>query len=1497
MKLISMHVDDFGGLHNYDYNFEEGLNVILHDNGWGKTTMAAFLKAMLYGYDTKRSKNITENERKRYLPWQGGKYGGSLDFEAKGKRYRIYRTFGETPRFDTAKVVNLDTNASAGFSPDKLGETLFHLDANAFQRSAFINQNGLSIDGAASSIHARLSALVSQANDVAAYDGAISSLTQQIKVFEKTGARGQLGDLTRQIAAKERICEELERDITEQDRARERITQIDVLLSSINQELEEKSKRLDEITGEGKKQEAAQKMFDDLATRIQSIQKQMEQIKTSMGGRIPTASEIDRIKLQVKALEMLGEQIQELEESLDALTAEYSVILNAYGGNLPEAAQLDNIQNIYGELQGILSSAENEVSDEETPEEYEIIRTIVENDPDYIIKLQSEINSQLSFQELVRKLETQKRDVQHEAETWKDKVSHYNGLKSELDRLQAESAEQSQYRPETIDPVVHKLEQLEIKQRSLKQKLSDQEKAIRSEKDSWARKKERYAELVGELSALEKATSGRDAYKPEIICSSIEKLEDIQKRQQTINIKSELLYSKGLTADEMHYLEECPDDLPDITEGNEVLKQYRDAAKRRAELQGLNARLEGERSKAESLATSLSQLEAIPEISTEQIEEPKKTAAPVLIGVGASTLVIGVALAVLIAPAFAIAAVIGVILAALGIVNKSKYQKKAAAYAVQKQTVVQNHEASEKRADMVAHQSEVLASISSLEQQIADGERALQIDETAVSAWLVKWGIADSSEPEATIVQMMEQAEKAKRLKKKREETALDTEYINEQTSRITAERAEIDDAYPECRGKSHSDALTLLRSMETDFKLSADKLKSARKQLSRFLAEIEVEADQLMLEESPLLADFKAHADETEAELESVAKARSELDSKYPVIAGLSYKDALSDLREKTSAYKVIESQLQSASRKEARFFDDEGLSRDDLRIESSPRMSMLTADMDETAETLKGRVKNANKVLLPLELDTDQEHILQALREAEEMLNEYKRFAGRMEEKTGRQGKSKMQAEGLQKQLAAALSPVANRYDDKEIPDRLALIREELNRAKELQRKINDVNADLSDKTAKKDKAKKEVELFTKTFALFASEEQDVISAVFARAKEYSELSTAHQQLDNQRTALERNIKFVPVGASGDDEAEIRAEVAHLKERRDNLLVEYTQKGDAIRQADQSLEEFPDIKQEIHELYAQKQRAQNTLTILKRTIQLITKAKENLANRYLNKVEELFNSYMHVWLSNDTIKGVLDIDFNIAVEENGKAHVAEGYSTGYCDLIDFCMRLALVDTLFENEQPFLILDDPFVNLDAERLEKALELLSAMSVSKQIVYFVCHPIRAVETEAGSPVRSEFLKLAESTKIAIHDRIASGSAERRIIRKSAKELYKITTPGIVLPFRPEKSDYTITNSIFSLSFVPNELAMSEDKAYELFFIDTSGHVLNERQMIEVCNGKLSADRLQFSLNTRDDSGNEFELMVRECGQDDHSVVARIPFRAKLAFSGTINFDF
>ena len=104
MKLLECHVDNFGRLSNFDYQFSDGLTVIQEPNGFGKSTLAAFIKAMLYGFPRTAGRNIASNERKKYLPWQGGTYGGSLDFEFEGISYRVWRTFGKTAATDFLSV-------------------------------------------------------------------------------------------------------------------------------------------------------------------------------------------------------------------------------------------------------------------------------------------------------------------------------------------------------------------------------------------------------------------------------------------------------------------------------------------------------------------------------------------------------------------------------------------------------------------------------------------------------------------------------------------------------------------------------------------------------------------------------------------------------------------------------------------------------------------------------------------------------------------------------------------------------------------------------------------------------------------------------------------------------------------------------------------------------------------------------------------------------------------------------------------------------------------------------------------------------------------------------------------------------------------------------------------------------------------------------------------------------------------------------------------------
>ena len=138
MKLLCCHVENYGKLQDFDYSFNDGLNIILQANGWGKSTFASFIKAMLFGlpYSTKRS--IDENERMRYTPWQNGRFGGWLEFELDGQNYRIERFFGEKAAKDTAVLYDLRTNTplkDPEFVQKKLG-----INADTFARSTFIQQ-------------------------------------------------------------------------------------------------------------------------------------------------------------------------------------------------------------------------------------------------------------------------------------------------------------------------------------------------------------------------------------------------------------------------------------------------------------------------------------------------------------------------------------------------------------------------------------------------------------------------------------------------------------------------------------------------------------------------------------------------------------------------------------------------------------------------------------------------------------------------------------------------------------------------------------------------------------------------------------------------------------------------------------------------------------------------------------------------------------------------------------------------------------------------------------------------------------------------------------------------------------------------------------------------------------------------------------------------------------------------------------------------------------
>ena len=84
MRLFTCHVENFGRLQDLDLDFRSGLHTVEEPNGWGKSTLAAFLQVMFYGFANEKSRSELGNERRRYAPWQQGIYGGSVTFSWKG---------------------------------------------------------------------------------------------------------------------------------------------------------------------------------------------------------------------------------------------------------------------------------------------------------------------------------------------------------------------------------------------------------------------------------------------------------------------------------------------------------------------------------------------------------------------------------------------------------------------------------------------------------------------------------------------------------------------------------------------------------------------------------------------------------------------------------------------------------------------------------------------------------------------------------------------------------------------------------------------------------------------------------------------------------------------------------------------------------------------------------------------------------------------------------------------------------------------------------------------------------------------------------------------------------------------------------------------------------------------------------------------------------------------------------------------------------------------
>ena len=351
MKLIRLHVENFGKLQNFAYSFDEGLNVLLEENGWGKSTLAAFIKAMFYGMPASSKQSLDENERKKYMPWQGGAYGGSIEFSTATGKYRIERFFGAKESGDSFTLYDLATNCESNRYSARIGEELFGIDADGFARTVYLSQHAIIAKGDNNSITAKLGDLLDDVDDIGSFDDAMVALDKRRKYYKMTGERGRISEIEREIAS-------LHAQIEQLTRTENMMRQKESELSLINERIKTMTASVEEVranlrrAGIVRERAALLAQKERMQKELSALEASAREIDARMRGKHPTSKELEEKRRLLDSIYEARARVNEIA-SISTQAEKYEILKSDFSGALPSREDFATMLAENLELQNI----------------------------------------------------------------------------------------------------------------------------------------------------------------------------------------------------------------------------------------------------------------------------------------------------------------------------------------------------------------------------------------------------------------------------------------------------------------------------------------------------------------------------------------------------------------------------------------------------------------------------------------------------------------------------------------------------------------------------------------------------------------------------------------------------------------------------------------------------------------------------------------------------------------------------------------------------------------------------------------------------------------------------------------------------------------------------------------------------------------------------------------------------------------------------------------
>ena len=353
MKLLRCYIQNFGKLQDFSYEFQNGINTIKQDNGFGKTTFASFIKSMFYGLDTQANAKLEKSDRKKYTPWQGGVYGGNIEFEIDNKKYRIERTFGKKASDDTFKLYNLETNLESNDYTENIGEEIFKINKSAYERSTYIPQGQIQIE-MEDSISAKLSNVLESDNDINTSEDALKKLNENKKIYKKD--RGQGGLIDEKKSKLFELQRKFENSKTDIESFENRKVQLEGKINQIKsleakREIEQKllSKKIEQDRIKAKKQ-----VYDNILNDYKQSKDDYIKLDKFFAKGIPTDffleslesknHEIEKSKIEIENYKTSDDEKQELEKLQNKFN-NGNITTDGINAKIEEYSQIQEIEN------------------------------------------------------------------------------------------------------------------------------------------------------------------------------------------------------------------------------------------------------------------------------------------------------------------------------------------------------------------------------------------------------------------------------------------------------------------------------------------------------------------------------------------------------------------------------------------------------------------------------------------------------------------------------------------------------------------------------------------------------------------------------------------------------------------------------------------------------------------------------------------------------------------------------------------------------------------------------------------------------------------------------------------------------------------------------------------------------------------------------------------------------------------------------------------------